>query len=277
MSAARGRVVIPSLFGQGRPRGTLNASVTSDSLPAVARDVISCTACPRLRRYCRAVAARGKPEFRGWTYWGKPVPGFGDPRAELLVVGLAPAAHGANRTGRMFTGDASGSWLIRAMCRAGFANRPRSVRRGDGLRLLGAYLTAPVRCAPPQNRPTRQEIARCTPFLARELALLPRTRVILALGRIAFDVCRRLLRERGADLRGVRFTHGAYYDLGAGRPALMVCYHPSRQNTNTGRLTEAMLDRVFRTVRTTLRRKVTMPRGERAAARRARGGGWGRV
>ena len=225
-----------------------------DSLGAVARDVIACEACPRLRRYCREVAARGKPEFTGWTYWGKPVPGFGDPHAELLIVGLAPAAHGANRTGRMFTGDESGSWLIRAMQRSGFANRPMSVRRGDGLHLLGAYITAPVRCAPPENKPTRQEIARCVPFLDREFALLPRTRVMLALGRIAFGVCRRLLRNRGADLRGVQFAHGAYYDLGAGRPALMACYHPSRQNTNTGTLTEAMLDQVFQTVRTALDR-----------------------
>jgi uracil-DNA glycosylase len=232
-------------------------SAPRDRLAAVARDVIACTACPRLRRYCRDVAARGKPEFSGWTYWGKPVPGFGDPRAELLIVGLAPAAHGANRTGRMFTGDGSGSWLIRAMHRAGFASQPRSVRRGDGLRLLGAYLTAPVRCAPPQNRPTREEINRCTPFLARELALLPRIRVILALGRIAFIVCRRLIREQGADLRGARFAHGAYYDLGAGCPALVACYHPSRQNTNTGRLTEAMLDQVFQTVRTALDRDAT--------------------
>ena len=243
-------------------------SPARDSLAAVARDVIACEACPRLRRYCREVAARGKPEFDGWTYWGKPVPGFGDPGAELLIVGLAPAAHGANRTGRMFTGDGSGSWLIRAMHRSGFANRPRSVRRGDGLRLRGAYITAPVRCAPPKNKPTRQEIARCAPFLDRELALLPQTRVMLALGRIAFGVCRRLLKNRGADLRGVRFAHGAYYDLGAGRPALVACYHPSRQNTNTGRLTEAMLNRVFQTVRTAL---------DREAVLRAHHGGPGRV
>lgn len=234
-----------------------------DSLARVARDVIACTACPRLRRYCQEVAARGKPEFDGWTYWGKPVPGFGDPEADLLIVGLAPAAHGGNRTGRMFTGDASGSWLIRAMHRAGLANQPVSVRREDGLRFHRAYVTAPVRCAPPKNKPAREEIARCTPFLARELALLPRVGVILALGRIAFDVCRRLLRERGADLRGVRFAHGAYYDLGESYPAFVACYHPSRQNTNTGKLTEAMLDQVFRTVRAALDRTSVRRAGRR--------------
>ncbi len=242
---------------------------TRDSLRAVARDVIACEACPRLRRHCAEVAARGKPEFIGWTYWGKPVPGFGDPRAEVLVVGLAPAAHGANRTGRMFTGDGSGAWLIRAMHRAGFANQPTSLRRGDGLLLIGAYVTAPVRCAPPKNRPTSEEIARCTPFLERELALLPRVRVILALGRVAFDTCRRLLRARGVSLQGVQFAHGACYRLGAALPVLVACYHPSRQNTNTGKLTEAMLDRVFQTVRMA----ITDP--ERIAA--LRGGGNDRV
>ncbi len=223
-----------------------------DTLAAVARDVIACDACPRLRRYCRAVARRGKPEFRGWAYWGKPVPGFGDPRADLLVVGLAPAAHGANRTGRMFTGDSSGTWLVRAMYRAGFAGQPVSRDRDDGLRLRGAYLTAPVRCAPPKNKPSRQELTRCLPFLERELALLPRVRVVVALGRIAFDVCRGLLRARGAEMRGARFAHGATYDPGPGHPVLVACYHPSRQNTNTGKLTERMLDQVFETARAAL-------------------------
>lgn len=276
MSTARDRVVSPGGIAEERRSSSSTAPVTSDTLSAVARDVIACTACPRLRRYCRDVAARGKPEFSGWTYWGKPVPGFGDPRAELLIVGLAPAAHGANRTGRLFTGDGSGSWLIRAMHRAGFATQPRSVRRGDGLRLRRAYLTAPVRCAPPENKPTRGEIARCAPFLVRELALLPRTVIVLALGRIAFDVCRRFLRDRGADLRGVRFAHGAYYDLGRGTPALVACYHPSRQNTNTGKLTEAMLDEVFQTVRSALDR-CARGASQNGAARRRANGGDGRV
>ncbi|TMI80805.1 MAG: uracil-DNA glycosylase [Bacillati bacterium ANGP1] len=219
------------------------------TLRALAREVVACTACPRLRRYCARVAARGKREFAGWTYWGKPVPGFGDPRARLLIVGLAPAAHGANRTGRMFTGDGSGAWLVRAMHRAGFANQPISLRREDGLRLDRAYITAAVRCAPPENKPTPREIARCAPFLEREAALLPDVGVILALGRIGFEACRRMLAARGAPVRGLRFAHGAVHPLGPSFPTIVTCYHPSRQNTNTGRLTEAMLDRVFETIR----------------------------
>src|SRR5215471_17820182 len=162
-----------------------------DRLSDVARDIVACTACVRLRRYCRQVAARGKPEFAGWTYWGKPVPGYGDRQAQVLIVGLAPAAHGANRTGRMFTGDGSATWLIRAMHRAGFATQPTSLRRDDGLRLERAYLTAVVRCAPPDNRPRPDEIARCTRFLWREWALLTPVRVVVPLGLIAFQVCRR--------------------------------------------------------------------------------------
>ncbi|HEX9245343.1 MAG TPA: uracil-DNA glycosylase [bacterium] len=234
------------------PRGRLEATprgVGRDRLSAVARDVVACAACPRLRRYCAAVAARGKREFAGWRYWAKPVPGFGDPRAELLVVGLAPAAHGANRTGRMFTGDGSGAWLIRAMHRAGFANQSTSVRRGDGLRLHGAYITAVVRCAPPDNKPAPVEMARCRSYLARELALLPRVRVILALGRIGFEACRRLLAAQGADIRAMRFAHGAACAPGPAFPTLIASYHPSRQNTNTGKLTEPMLDRVFEMAR----------------------------
>ena len=220
-----------------------------DSLALVARDVVACTACPRLRRYCDRVAAERKREYAGWTYWGKPVPGFGDPRAEVLIVGLAPAAHGANRTGRMFTGDASGTWLIRAMHHAGFANQPATIQRGDGLRLHGAYITAAVRCAPPDNRPRPQEIARCARFLERETALLTRVRVMVALGQIGFMVCRRLLRSLGAPVRGIRFAHGAVHVLGPDFPVVVASYHPSRQNTNTGRLTEVMLDGVFDTVR----------------------------
>jgi uracil-DNA glycosylase len=225
---------------------------TRDSLPAVARDVVACTRCPRLRRHCAEVAAARKREFAAWTYWGRPVPGFGDPRAGLLIVGLAPAAHGANRTGRMFTGDRSGDWLFRAMHRAGFASQPTSVRRGDGLRLVGAYVTAPVRCAPPMNKPASEEIAHCVPFLERELALLARVRVVVALGRIGFDICRRLFAARGASTRSLRFAHGAVYDLGPAGPVLIASYHPSRQNTNTGKLTEPMLDAVFQRARALL-------------------------
>ena len=223
-----------------------------DRLSDVARDVVACTACVRLRRYCRQVAARGKPEFAGWTYWGKPVPGCGDPEAELRVVGLAPAAHGANRTGRMFTGDGSSTWLVRAMHRAGFASQPTSLHRDDGLRLVGAYITATVRCAPPKNKPTPAEVARCLPFFDREVALLPRVRVLLALGRVGFETCRRLLRARGADVRAMRFAHGATYARGPSFPTLIASYHPSRQNTNTGRLTEEMLNEVFTAARQAL-------------------------
>ena len=226
--------------------------VRGDSLRAVARDVVACARCPRLRRHCEAVAAVRKREFSTWTYWGRPVPGFGDPASRLLIVGLAPAAHGANRTGRMFTGDRSGDLLFRAMHRAGFASRPTSVRRGDGLRLIDAYLTAPVRCAPPMNKPAPAEIARCLPFLERELALLRRVRVVVALGRIGFDVCRRVFASRGASTRSLRFGHGAVYNLGPHGPVLIASYHPSRQNTNTGRLTEPMLDAVFERARAVL-------------------------
>ena len=222
------------------------------TLARVSQDIVACVACPRLRAHCERVAAAGKPEFAGWTYWGKPVPGFGDPRAEVLVVGLAPAAHGANRTGRMFTGDGSATWLIRAMHRAGFASQPTSLRRGDGLRLERAYLTAAVRCAPPGNRPQPAEIARCAPFLLREWALLPPIRVVVPLGQIAFEACRRLLRTLGAPVAGMRFAHGAVHALGGEFPTVVCSYHPSRQNTNTGRLTEAMLDDVFETVRSLL-------------------------
>jgi uracil-DNA glycosylase len=220
----------------------------------VSRDVIACAACPRLRRHCERVAASGKREFAGWTYWGKPVPGFGDVRADVLIVGLAPAAHGANRTGRMFTGDGSATWLIRAMHRAGFASQPTSVRRDDGLRLKRAYLTAVVRCAPPDNRPQRIEIERCAPFLLREWTLLTPIRVVVPLGQIAFEACRRLLRTLGAPVAGMRFAHGAVYALGGEFPTVVCSYHPSRQNTNTGRLTEAMLDEVFQSVRARLDR-----------------------
>lgn len=239
----------------GTARGPRHAPHTArrrDSLAAVARDVVACTRCPRLRRYCERVAATRKPEFANWSYWGRPVPGFGDPNAGLLVVGLAPAAHGGNRTGRMFTGDRSGDWLFRAMYRAGFANQPTSVQRGDGLRLVGAYLTAPVRCAPPDNKPLPEEIGRCVPYLERELALLPRARVVVALGRIGFDVCRRLLAARGVPTRSLRFGHGAVHDLRPRGPVLIASYHPSRQNTNTGKLTEPMLDGVFQQARAVL-------------------------
>jgi uracil-DNA glycosylase family 4 len=207
--------------------------------------IVTCEACPRLVAYRQEVARTKRRAFRDWEYWGRPVPGFGDQNARLLIVGLAPGAHGANRTGRMFTGDSSGDTLTAALYRAGFANQPTSHHRDDGLELHDAFLTAVVRCAPPRNRPTRQEQISCRGYLAREVVLLSSVRVVLALGRIAFDGYLRLLRERGVDVPRLPFRHGACYQFEPPLPTLVVSYHPSRQNTQTGRLTDAMLDEVF--------------------------------
>jgi uracil-DNA glycosylase len=221
-----------------------------DPLAEIAEAVVACERCPRLRQHCEKVALEKKRAYRDQTYWGRPVPGFGDPRASVLVVGLAPAAHGANRTGRMFTGDSSGDFLTRALHSAGFASIPTSTHVGDGLTLNGAYVSAAGRCAPPDNRPTPAELARCQPYLSREIDALPALRVIVALGRIAFDACLRLLAERGiATAPRPSFAHGGVTDFGPGRPILIASYHPSRQNTNTGRLTQAMLDDVLMAAR----------------------------
>lgn len=228
------------------------------ALVRIARDVVACDRCPRLRRWCREVAASKRRAYRDWTYWGRPVPGFGDPRARIWVIGLAPAAHGGNRTGRVFTGDSSGDWLFRALHDQGFARLPSSVSRDDGQRLHDVYVSAAARCAPPGNRPTPAELERCAPFLARELAALPRLRVVVALGRVAFDAALRLCESAGLDAGGPRprFAHAARFEIRAGRAAsvrrplrLVASYHPSRQNTQTGRLTREMLDDVFRTAR----------------------------
>jgi len=219
-------------------------------LSAVGRAVVACEACPRLRAHCLEVARVRKREFSGQVYWGRPVPGWGDPRARLLVVGLAPAAHGANRTGRMFTGDSSGDWLHGALHRFGFADRPGAGSRDDGLRRSDVWVTAAARCAPPGNRPTPAELARCRPFLAAELGLLRRARVVLALGGVAHDAFLRAadLWEARPARAPPRFAHGAESVLPAGR-VLVASYHPSRQNTNTGRLTRPMWHAVFRRVR----------------------------
>jgi uracil-DNA glycosylase family 4 len=222
----------------------------ADSLSRVARDVTACQACPRLRAWCRQVAREKVRRFADWDYWGRPVPGFGDPRARLLIVGLAPAAHGANRTGRVFTGDRSGDFLFAALHRAGFASQPTSVSRDDGLSLRDAYVVALARCAPPANKPLPGEIAACRDFLRREWALLPRVRAVLALGRVGMDGFLALLREDGRVpvRRAFAFGHGAAHDLGDGL-RLFASYHPSQQNTFTGRLKPADLDRVLRQVR----------------------------
>jgi len=211
-----------------------------DGLQALAEEISRCRACPRLVAWREEVARDKRAAYRDEVYWGRPVPGFGDPAARLLVVGLAPAAHGANRTGRMFTGDRSGDWLYRALYRAGFANQPTSTDRGDGLRLDGAFITSPVRCAPPSNKPTPAERDACRPWLEAEVALLADIRVVVALGGFGFTESARLLRFE----RRPVFGHGVEAAAPDGT-VLMGCYHVSQQNTFTGRLTEDMLDAVF--------------------------------
>jgi uracil-DNA glycosylase family 4 len=215
-------------------------------------DVIACERCPRLRAYCRLVAQEKRRAYRDDNYWARPVPGFGDPSARLLILGLAPAAHGANRTGRMFTGDGtggSGDFLMAALHRAGFANLATSRDAADGLTLDGAFITAAVRCAPPDNKPTAEETEACLPHLDAEFSALDNARAIVALGRIAFDACLRLYRRRGSPLSPApKFAHGSSDALPDGR-VLLGCYHPSRQNTHTGRLTATMLDAVFQAAR----------------------------
>lgn len=218
-----------------------------DTLPRLENDITGCEQCPRLRQWCGEVARVRRRAYRDQVYWGRPVPGFGDPGARLLVLGLAPAAHGANRTGRVFTGDSSGDWLYRAMHEAGFASQPSSTHRGDGLTLRDAWVSASVRCAPPDNKPLPAEIAACRAYLERELALLPRLRCVLALGRLAFGNYLDILRGRGliASRAAFRFAHLAEFRPAPGVPVLLASYHPSRQNTSTRRLTREMLAAAF--------------------------------
>jgi len=213
-------------------------------------EIITCRKCPRLVRYRETVAAEKRLAYRDWDYWGKPVPGFGDPHAKLLILGLAPAAHGANRTGRMFTGDRSGDFLFQALYRAGFANQPHSANRADGLALLHTYMAASLRCAPPANKPLPSELANCRPYFERDLEIL-KPRAILALGGIALRSYLGLLRERGIiqSAAEYRFAHGASYALPGELPRLFASYHPSQQNTFTGRLTQDMLARVLTDIR----------------------------
>jgi uracil-DNA glycosylase family 4 len=215
-------------------------------------DIISCRACPRLVAWREEVARVRRRAYRDEEYWGKPVPGFGDQNASVLVIGLAPAAHGANRTGRMFTGDSSGDFMYAALHRAGFASRPTSRHRGDDLTLHDTFISAVCRCAPPDNKPLPAEIAACRPYLEREIALLSDIQIVVALGRIAFDAALRLyanLQPSTFNLNPASFAHNAACSLGPGLPALIASYHPSRQNTQTGRLTKEMFDCVWEQVK----------------------------
>jgi uracil-DNA glycosylase family 4 len=215
-------------------------------------EIVSCTRCPRLVKYRREVAHRKKRQFMNCRYWGAPLVGFGDRQGELLVVGLAPAAHGGNRTGRMFTGDGSADFLMRALHTAGFANQSTSDHDRDGLQMMNSFMTAVVRCAPPQNKPLASELANCSIFLDKELALLSHVRVVLALGQVAFKGYLDHLKRRGLHVARLEFKHGQKYSLPPGLPVLVASYHPSRQNTQTGRLTSRMMDAALRVVKTSL-------------------------
>ena len=220
--------------------------MANDDLDRLTDRLIRCRLCPRLVAHRNRVAAERVARFRSQPYWGRPVPGFGDPAARVLIIGLAPAAHGGNRTGRIFTGDESGNWLYAALHRAGFANQPTSVARDDGLELRDAWVTAAARCAPPANRPTREELATCRRWLLGELGLLTRVAVVVVLGRVAHDAFLAAENARGYDVPRPRpaFAHGAEHRLPSGL-VLLCSYHPSQQNTFTGKLTRAMLDRVL--------------------------------
>jgi uracil-DNA glycosylase len=210
-------------------------------------EIVHCFRCPRLVAHREEIGRVQRRAYRGESYWSRPVPGFGDPDARLLLVGLAPGAHGANRTGRMFTGDRSGEFLYRALWEAGFANQPSSLARDDGLRLSDAYITAPVRCVPPDNKPSREEILACRPYLVRELALLKRVEVVVALGGIGLAAYLSVLQDRGVlkSRAAFRFGHGLVHRTHEGAPLVLASYHPSQQNTSTGRLTAVMLRNIF--------------------------------
>jgi uracil-DNA glycosylase len=223
----------------------------SGLLTVLQEEVIACQLCPRLVEYRAEIGRVKRRAYREWDYWAKPVPSFGDPNARMLIVGLAPGAHGSNRTGRPFTGDGSGATLYRVLHRAGFASQPESRSRDDGLRLTDAYITAAVRCAPPGNKPTPQEIRTCRGYFERELTLLSSVQVVVALGKIAFDVYLSILRDRGVIKSRAPFVfgHNRVHRTSPGSPVLISSYHPSQQNTSTGKLTEKMLLDVFRRAR----------------------------
>ena len=223
-------------------------SQKNDTLQKVCTEVIACERCSRLVKYREEVARVKRRAYRDWEYWGKPVPGFGDPQARLLIIGLAPAAHGGNRTGRVFTGDSSGDLLFRTLHETGFASQPQSDSRNDGMKLTGAYITATVRCAPPGNKPLPAESRNCRAYLEREIALLKNVKVVVALGKVAFDCYLGILKRQGRIPArcSYSFAHGASHRLPAPLPVLIASYHPSRQNTQTGKLTRAMFLTVFR-------------------------------
>ena len=222
-------------------------------LPQIRGDVVACRRCPRLVKYREEVARDRKREFAGWDYWGKPVPGFGDRDSSLLIVGLAPAAHGGNRTGRVFTGDRSGDFLVKTLYRAGFANQPISENRNDGLKLHGVYITAAVKCAPPDNKPTLEETSNCAQYLSREMGSLSNLKAILCLGQFAFSAVVRLLRTRcDVESSPPKFEHGRMWNLAEPRLSIFCSYHPSPRNTQTGKLSE----RMFLTLLQRVRRKI---------------------
>jgi uracil-DNA glycosylase family 4 len=217
-----------------------------DWLTVLNREVIACTRCPRLVAYREQIAREKRRAYRDWDYWGKPVPGFGDPDARVLVMGLAPGAHGSNRTGRPFTGDASGNFMYPVLYEVGFASQPMATDRNDGLTLMNLYITAAVRCAPPDNKPSPQELATCAPFLDREVAGLKNLKVVVALGKIGFDAYLNFLKRRGVltSKKGYLFKHGASYGMPDGK-VLLASYHPSNQNTQTGKLPRKMFLKIF--------------------------------
>jgi uracil-DNA glycosylase family 4 len=220
-----------------------------DSIKTLEAEIIHCRKCPRLVAWREEVAQTKRRAYQDEIYWGKPVPGFGDPNAKVIIIGLAPGAHGSNRTGRMFTGDASGDFLYPALYRAGFATQPNADHRDDGLQLKEVFITALCRCVPPKNRPMVSEIKNCLPWLAAEVTLLPNLQGYVVLGGIAFDGIRRLYKNQGVALPKMQFGHGEFYELGQGLPWLLASYHPSQQNTLTGRLTKSMFDEIWARVR----------------------------
>jgi uracil-DNA glycosylase len=243
-------------------------------LELLQQEIVTCAKCPRLREHCQTVASVKRRAYRDQEYWGKPVPACGDPNGRVLILGLAPGAHGSNRTGRMFTGDGSGVMLYRALHKTGYASQAESVSRADGLTLEDVFITAAARCAPPGNKPTPEELRNCRPYFERELDLLPNVRVVVALGKIAFDTYLDVLKARGVirSRAAFEFGHGREFTTAPGQPVLISSYHPSQQNTSTGKLTEKMLVDVFRRARKrseTARGQAPSPRPPSAPVPRA--------